>query len=377
MKPDASPAQITWIGRGISLLTTIVALLIGLFWEKGLSDLAKVQFGLSLQCIPAFFVGLFASGPTDCHPWSLAAGGIVGCIMTFSLYFGYIKDNANAVPMDAGVTSTFFNCVLVFIIEVVRRLVTGTFFNKSDATLEETAKIAGSFTNASVVLDQQVKAEVEETEETVAFMNRPQWDKPKTVRFGEKPLTPNFVWKTMEGTWEPLTNPALVFLLFFIITVTVPFIPEGIPALSEDGTFLFPPATVAGIPHWAFKMLMVSVVGTVTVLVMVYNMPTEFSLSRLDPDIAELLPGEMNKRKTYDEKNLAVATRRDSIRDSIELIKEREHKVVDYTHRRRVSQLMMGEVIQEGEDEEEQEPLKGGEGDENVEVIAEQPVAAE
>lgn len=145
MKPDATPATITWIGRGISLVTTIVAMLIGLFWDKGLSDLAKVQFGLSLQCIPTFFVGLFAWGPTDCHPWSLAAGGIVGCIMTFSLYFGYIKGNDDAVPMDAGVTSTFFNCVLVFLIEIVRRLVTGSMFNKSDAALEETTKMTNSF----------------------------------------------------------------------------------------------------------------------------------------------------------------------------------------------------------------------------------------
>jgi hypothetical protein len=331
-----------------------IALLIGLFWTSGLSDLAKVQFGISLQCIPTFFVGLFGWGATDCHPWSLAAGGLVGCVMTFSLYFTYIKEVEDSVPMDAGVTSTFFNVVLVFLIEIVRRLFTGTLFgSKSDSTVEEKAKL-NSFNTAKVEAE-AMNVDIPETDDNIAFSNRPTWDKPKTTRFGERPLTPRLVWKSMEGTWEPLTNPALVFLLFFIITVAVPLIPEDMPPLNEDGSFLFPPATVNGIPHWALKMMMISLVGTIAMLAMVYHMPDDYGLESLDPDTVDLLPDEMNKRKIYDEQNAEVSTRRMSIVESIELIKQKEAHSVDYTHRRRVSQLMMGVPLSELEEDAESE----------------------
>jgi Na+/proline symporter len=75
MLTNASPSTITWIGRVVAIILVIIALIIGLVWDKGLTDLRKVQFGISLQCIPSFIIGLFAWKATGCHPWILTAGG--------------------------------------------------------------------------------------------------------------------------------------------------------------------------------------------------------------------------------------------------------------------------------------------------------------
>jgi hypothetical protein len=371
VKPDATPVTITWIGRGVSFITVIISMLIGLFWDEGLTDLGRVQFGISMQCIPAFFVGLFAWGPSDCHPWSLAIGGLVGFVLTFSLYFGYLKQNPNGTPMDSGVTATFCNCVAVLICEVLRRLYTQSWM-RTAAEAEEMDAFTKSIDNASVAF-QQPKADVEETEENISFMNRPQWDKPKLSRFGERPLTPKLVWKAMEGTREPLTNPALVFLLFILITLTVPLVPEGDPPL-ENGSFLYLPATTMGIPWWAMKMIVISIVSTLVVLVMIWRMPNEFAVTSLDPDIANLLPKEMDQRKRYDETNVAVKERRVSIRESIALIKEKEAVAVDYRDRRRVSQLMLGLQLEGfAEDDDDQAGKEAG-YDAGVEQAVEEPV---
>jgi Na+/proline symporter len=48
----------TWIGRSVSLFSTIVAVIIVLIWYEGINALAPIQFGISFQACPPFIVGL-------------------------------------------------------------------------------------------------------------------------------------------------------------------------------------------------------------------------------------------------------------------------------------------------------------------------------
>lgn len=355
--PSATPSTMTQIGRGMSLISVIIALWIGIKWDKALTDLAKVQFGISLQCVPTFLVGLFAIQASDCHPWSLAVGALSGGILTLSLYFGYLDNNPNAYPMDTGVVALFSNCALVFVIEIARRLATGTLYgarkaigskklppvqeeeDANDSGSEEQGKDSG-FVMSSHVPRVSIVAMADESS---AFNERPDWDKPKMTRFGDYPLTPTVIWKSMEGTWEPFTSPALVFLLLFMATITIPIGPGSVPPLDANGTFVFLPDTIRGIPYWAFMMIMLSIVAYSVVVIMIYNLPLNFANSVLDPDTIELLPKEMEKRTSYDEANISAQMRRSVIRENIVSILETEKHVIDNEHRRRISELVSGE----------------------------------
>jgi hypothetical protein len=67
----------------------------------------------------------------------------------------------------------------------------------------------------------------------------------------------------MEGTWEPLTNPALVFLKFVLSTMFNPWVPGSEPALNQNGTFDITPSKVVGVLSWAFKRICTVAIGTV------------------------------------------------------------------------------------------------------------------
>jgi len=43
LRPHASPIQVTWYARFASLVTVIVALIVGLLWNEGITDLGKIQ----------------------------------------------------------------------------------------------------------------------------------------------------------------------------------------------------------------------------------------------------------------------------------------------------------------------------------------------
>lgn len=118
LKPNATPVQITWIGRSVSLLSTILALIVGLFWNEGISALAPIQFGVSFQATPPFLVGLFApSRKWDIHPWNLAAGAWTGTVVTFAVYFGYVNVASSPRPINSGVLGFGYHLVTTFLLE--------------------------------------------------------------------------------------------------------------------------------------------------------------------------------------------------------------------------------------------------------------------
>jgi Na+/proline symporter len=299
-KPDCTPKQITWYGRFVSLVTVVVALLIGIYWTAGISDLAQLQFPLTSMIIPPFLFGLFASERFDVHPWSMALGTAVSSIYIFGIFFGYLKKKGS-LAIDAGVTGFVVNIVVVALVEAARRY---RNWRKKK----------------SIDKDAEAKAYVEHDGVHIIFADRPTWDYPRLSRFGDKPLTPRMLKKAMEGVAEPLTNVWFCAMFFTVLTFTTPIVAELLPPLPGDITTYFP-ATVNGMPWWAFKILMVSVVSYIMNAIMICQLPDEYPSNDpakigkegIDVSLVELTVPEMGKRTAYDEKNELIAARRSTI----------------------------------------------------------------
>jgi len=108
--PDASPSKIQFLGRLTSLFTMVIALCVSIFSGSGISNLASIQFALSFQISPAFFIGLFATKRFDCHPFSIFAGAVSGFITVFCIKFVYMNKKFNPetnAPFDAGLGGKF------------------------------------------------------------------------------------------------------------------------------------------------------------------------------------------------------------------------------------------------------------------------------
>lgn len=333
--PQATPKTITWIGRGVSFFSTVVALLIGILWTSGLSDLGAIQFGISFQTLPTFIIGLFAtSKKTDCHPWSLASGGLIGCIIIFVLHFGYITKASDPVPLNAGVTAAAANIIIIVLLESARRLLTSS---------SEVGDLGGV-----------EKPTSEDSRSGMLFSNRPEWDFPKLQRFGERPLTPQLVWKSMEGVTEAVTNMWFTTFMLFLISFSTPFVTEMTPALNDSGLLSSAPAVFRGIPVWAFKIIMVSVVASLALFVAVLRMPNEFPdnddesrLQGLDVDTLELTKEEMGLRQSYDARNNSILQRRQSVRKSLQELginqtEQKSSTTLPQDSRRRLSELIKG-----------------------------------
>lgn len=248
-----------------------------------------MQFPLSAQAVPTFLFALFAKDHrTDVHPWCLAIAGLTSCAYVFVVYFLHIQNNPDALPIDAGVSGFALNMAIVISLEAVRRAVFGNV--ATDGT-------------------------------TTVFPGRPQWDMPKWSRFGDKPLTPQLLWKSMEGTNEVITNPWFVVGMVFAITMMTPMVPGLEPPISADGVFAYEPSVVNGLPWWAFKIIMFCLPPTVLLLYAIYQYPNEYftpdekkiETEGIDPDLVELTREEMGRRTSYDEQNVLVQRRKSSI----------------------------------------------------------------
>ncbi|KAL3916705.1 MAG: hypothetical protein SGILL_005057 [Bacillariaceae sp.] len=294
MKPNATPTGVAWYGRITSLVAALIALLIGIFWNEGITDFGKIQFAIATQIVPVFLIGLYAHGRTsDAHPWCITAGAVAAFFYVVAIYFGYLKINPDAVPIQAGITGICLQFVVIYALEFARRLIGGG--NNGD-------KVHTS---------------------DLLYPGRPEWDVPKLSRFGAHTLTPNLLWKSMVGRYEPMVNPSWSMFMFFSISVVTPLVAQLEPPLNPDGgedVFLYTPAIVNGIPWWAFKIILLCVIPFATLLISVLKMPTSYhfdekkiSKKGVDPDLVPLTPEEMGRRTSYDAQNELVHRRRSSI----------------------------------------------------------------
>ena len=304
LSPSATPSTMARWGRLSSFVAVVVALLIGIFWTDGMTDLGEIQFPLSAQAVPAFLIGLYSyNHKTDIHPWCIASGAIAATVYVVVFYFGYLKGDDSPLAINAGVTGFAVQFAVAIVLELIRRLLFGVYDHIGD---EETV---------------QDETDGKESETELLYPGRPKWDIPALDRFGERTLTHKLVWKSMEGTNEPMANPWWVFMILFALSICTPLVESMSPPMDSDGTsFVYPPSIVNGLPWWAFKIIMLSIVPTILLIVAIRKMPDEFPIDEkriemegIDPALVEMTKEELNRRSSYDEHNLGIRRRRSTI----------------------------------------------------------------
>lgn len=114
------------------------------------------------------------------------------------------------------------------------------------------------------------------------YPNHPTWDVPKMKRFGgnESTLTPQLMWDSMDGFFEPITNLSWDCLTFISVSITTPLLAQlETPFVDNaDGTstFVYPPAIYNGLPWWAFKIILIFVFPYILLLIAIYQFPNDF-----------------------------------------------------------------------------------------------------
>ena len=331
LRPKSSPNKVAWFGRFVSLITIAIGLLIGIFWKDGITALASIQFPMSLQAFFPFVVGLFANDKYDYHPWCLSAGAISGLLFVVIFFFTYLYLNEDSRPIDPGIGGFLLNVFVASFLEfVIRRKVLIPRRTNSDDTNDKNA----------------------------VFPDRPKWDHARVERFGEKPLKPQLLKKMMAGIDEPFKNWWYATLLFLTLALTTPLVAEGEPAIADDGSFVSEPATVRGLPWWAFKMIILTIIPFVLVLITILRIPDSFPMDEkkiakegIEPEVVEMTRKEMGFRLSYDAKNDLVARRRSTIKgemDALGISTERQALTVESdasdAKRNRLSLLITGKA---------------------------------
>lgn len=74
---------------------------------SGLSELAAVQFGMSLQTVPSYLIGLYAADRWTPHPWVLSLGAWVGLVI--NCFVEVTQDHDNPT-LNGGVTGVPHDC---------------------------------------------------------------------------------------------------------------------------------------------------------------------------------------------------------------------------------------------------------------------------
>jgi hypothetical protein len=147
-----------------------------------------------------------------------------------------MKKAYEPVPINAGITGFVLQMGLIAFAELTRRLF--GLSKRSKTQVNETIGLTG-----------ENHEDVKSDSSSLSFPDRPKWDFPKLARFGEHPLSPQLIWKSMEGVNEPLANPWWALLMFFAISMLTPPVPEHQPPMDPaTGSFysFSPPAVVNG-----------------------------------------------------------------------------------------------------------------------------------
>ena len=156
------------------------------------------------------------------------------------------------------------------------------------------------------------------------YPNRPAWDVPKMSRFGDSTLTPEMIWGSMKGFNEPMTSVYFNILMFVSLSYVTPLLAPNEPPLL-DGLLFVLPAVVDGLPWWAFKGILQTVIPMLVLLFAISKIPTNFPIEDeatlakkgVDVDTVMLTPKELGRRISYDAPNTLVQRRRSSISDTM------------------------------------------------------------
>jgi len=304
--PEASPARVTMFGRVASFVSISVALAISILGGKNLSDLAAIQFGLSLQLMPVFMVGLYANNMFDCHPWSLAFGAWSGFVTTFAIHYSYMKGfNAeiDGAPFNSGVMGCFMNVAAIILAEGFLRVVTGS--KKKDVVSESAEDETEMFVGEDLDKAPAIKP----------HEYQPEWDLPKLNRFGDVAFTSDLMWKCMDGVREPFSEPWFgLLMLLFSLTMT-PLVGGNSPPLDENGKLAYPPNIVNGVPAWTLNTIFFTLGITLVMFRAINTMPDDYPEPKedVDPNTVSLTRAELGQRSSYDGVNASARLRRSSV----------------------------------------------------------------
>jgi hypothetical protein len=155
-------------------------------------------------------------------------------------------------------------------------------------------------------------------EEQLLFPDRPSWDIPRLSQFGERVLSPEYVWELMDGVAEPMTNIYWVGLITVLVTFVTPLTVENSPPLLVAGgetggssPFLYPPGVINGLPWWVFKLLIIVLIPYMLLLVSIWRMPQSFdglssSTTNLDDESSEtsFAKGQQKQQDTSPQRTL-------------------------------------------------------------------------
>lgn len=270
--PNSSKDFYTWVGRISSIGSVSVALIVGLLWKEGyvvlrrdqnltvsifrITDLSLIQFGLGMNCIPTYLVGLFASRFFDCHPWSLTLGAVVGSTMTVVFHYTYIRHTPE-FPVNSGIVGTTGNVMCVLLAELLRRIYSRVNVPRRIRKEEEAVESA---VPPTATLVSNTETPLHSTD------YRPSWDIPKTAKFGSQPLSVDLLKETYECEGEPGLAMVIVLLAFVVASVPIWSVRHD----EDDDT---PPSTIGGLPFWALRTLLVSFGGYIVLLAIIWRLP--------------------------------------------------------------------------------------------------------
>lgn len=275
----SSDGSITWMGRICSFVITVASLSFGLQWEGTTFSIIELQLSMTLQTVPAFCIGLFST--REFHPWPIATGAWVGGCWVYLFYEYYMKDNEERLPINNGVSALGINLAIVLIGESTISLL---WPSKRDRALPPEGDSSESEGSG------ELEGEEGKKEPRLLFPNRPSFDVPKLAHFGDKPLTWRFLKKSLSGTYEIATNPYWVAFMLVTMSMSTPLVPEKEPPFLADGTFAYPPVRVMGIPWFAWKTILFSIIPSAFLLIEIIRMPTEYGPEKEDWEIFDDVP---------------------------------------------------------------------------------------
>ena len=108
------------------------------------------------------------------------------------------------------------------------------------------------------------------------------------------------------------------------VALVTPIAPELEPSLNQEGMFAFPPATVNGLPWWAFKIIILAIIPTCLVARTVWMIPDDYPVDEkkiaekgVDPDTLNMNSTEFGRRTSYDEPNQLIRRRRSTLTEQM------------------------------------------------------------
>ena len=306
LAPDASPARITMFGRVSSFVSISVALAISILGGKNISDLATIQFALSLQLLPVYMVGLYANKKFDCHPWTLTFGAWSGFIATFAIHYSYMKGynpEIDGPPFNSGVMGFLVNVAAIMLAESLRSIITRV---KGKGIVDESTKDE---------TDMFVGEDLGRAPAIKPHKNQPAWDVPKLSRFGDVAFTSDLMWKCMEGVREPFSEPWFGILMFLFSLTMTPLVGGGSPPLDENGMLAFPPSVFNGLPVWTLNTIFFTLFITFVMFRAINLMPDDYPEVKedVDPNTVSLTRAELGQRSSSDGVNASARLHHSSV----------------------------------------------------------------